>query len=69
MNFPPAEHWLLDATVAVQASAKAEDVWDALSRVTADHKTGNVVMTSKELQLACAWVLRSNISSVAELEL
>ena len=65
----PAQHWLLNASVAVQTRAKAEEVWDALSRVTTDHKTGDIVLTSKELQLACAWVLRSNISSVAELEL
>ena len=39
-----------------------------MSRVTTDHKTGNVVMTSKELQLACVWVLRGTVSSKAELE-
>ena len=69
MNSPPAQHWLLDATVAVQASAKAEDVWDALSRVTTDHKTGEIVINSKQLQLACVWVLRGTVSSKAELEL
>ena len=69
MNSPPAQHWLLDATVAVQASAKAQEVWDALSRVTTDHKTGEIVMNSQELQLACVWVLRGTVSSKAELEL
>ena len=59
---------LLNTSVPVQESAKAEEVWDALSRVTTDHKTGNVVMTSKELQLACVWVLRGTVSSKAELE-
>ena len=69
MNSPPAHHWLLDATVAVQASAKAEEVWDALSRVTGDHRTGDIVMNSKELQLASVWVLRGTVSSKDELEL
>ena len=40
-----------------------------MSRVTVDHKTGNIVMNSKELQLACVWVLRGTVSSKAELEL
>ena len=62
INLPSAEHCLLDATVAVQARAKAEDVWDALSRVTVDHKTGDIVMNSKELQVACVWVLRGAVS-------
>ena len=64
-----AEHCLLDATVAVQARAKAQEVWDALSRVTVDHKTGDIAMNSQELQLACVWVLRGTVSSKAELEL
>ena len=68
MNSPPAHHWPLDATGAVQARAKAEEVWDALSRVTGDHRTGDIVMNSKELQLASAWVLRGTVSSKDELE-
>ena len=56
------QHWLLNASVPVQASAKAEEVWDALSRVTTDHRSGGIVMTAKEPQLACVWVLRGTVS-------
>ena len=69
INSPPVNNWLIDATVAVQARAKAEEVWDALSRVTVDHRTGDIVMNSQELQLACVWVLRGTVSSKDELEL
>ena len=37
--------------------------------MTADHKTGETVMNSQELQPACVWVLRGTVSSKAELEL
>ena len=40
-----------------------------MSRVTTDHKTGEIVMNSKELQLACVWVLRGTVSSKDEIEL